>query len=64
MINDHSNGDGGNLLLALYVLCFLISSKVGFFNALFHRQNDAFHNLCYISRGALTGTRNSLMGPQ
>ena len=28
-----------------------------------HRQDNTFHGLCYTSRGALAGTRNSSMGP-
>ena len=28
-----------------------------------HRQNNTYHSLCYTSRGALAGTRNSSMGP-
>ena len=28
-----------------------------------HRQNNNDHGLCYTSRGALAGTRNSSMGP-
>ena len=28
-----------------------------------HRQDNTYHGLCYTSRGALTGTRNSSMGP-
>ena len=28
-----------------------------------HRQDNTYHNLCYTSRGALAGTRNSSMGP-
>ena len=28
-----------------------------------HRQDCIYHSLCYTSRGALAGTRNSLMGP-
>ena len=28
-----------------------------------HRQDNTYHSLCYTSRGALAGTRNSLMGP-
>ena len=27
-----------------------------------HRQDSTYHGLCYTSRGALAGTRNSLMG--
>ena len=29
-----------------------------------HRQDNTYHSLCYTSRGALAGTRNSSMGPQ
>ena len=28
-----------------------------------HRQDNTHHSLCYTSRGALAGTRNSSMGP-
>ena len=28
-----------------------------------HRQDNTYHSLCYTSRGALVGTRNSSMGP-
>ena len=28
-----------------------------------HRQDNSYHGLCYTSRGALAGTRNSSMGP-
>ena len=28
-----------------------------------HRQDNTYHNLCYTSRGALAGTKNSSMGP-
>ena len=28
-----------------------------------HRQNNTYHDLCYTSRGALAGTRNSSTGP-
>ena len=28
-----------------------------------HRQDRTYHGLCYTSRGALAGTRNSSMGP-
>ena len=27
-----------------------------------HRQDNTYHSICYISRGALAGTRNSSMG--
>ena len=28
-----------------------------------HRQDSTYHGLCYTSRGALAGTRNTSMGP-
>ena len=28
-----------------------------------HKQDNTYHGLCYTSRGALGGTRNSSMGP-
>ena len=28
-----------------------------------HRQDSTYHGICYTSRGALAGTRNSSMGP-
>ena len=28
-----------------------------------HRQDSTYHSLCYTSRGALAGTRNSSVGP-
>ena len=28
-----------------------------------HRQDNTYHSLCYTTRGALAGTRNSSMGP-
>ena len=28
-----------------------------------HRQDNTYHILCYTSREALAGTKNSLMGP-
>ena len=37
MVIDHSDSEKGNLLPALYVLCFLISSKVFF---LMHHSTD------------------------
>ena len=28
-----------------------------------HKQDNTYHSLCYTTRGALAGTRNSSMGP-
>ena len=61
MVKDHSDCERGNPLLP-HRLLFPISSKV-FLYASSHRQDNTYHILCYTSRGALAGTRNSSMGP-
>ena len=61
MVKDHSDNKRGNPLHP-HGLLFLISSK-GSFTASSHRQDNTYHGLCYTSRGALAGTRNSSMGP-
>ena len=45
MVKDHSDSDRGNPLLPL--------------NAPSHRGDITYHGICYISRGAPVGTRNS-----
>ena len=50
MIEDHSDSERGNPLLP-HGLLFPISSK-----------DNTYHSLCYTSRGALAGTRNSSVG--
>ena len=40
---------------------FRLAAKVLLY-ASSHRQDDTYHGLCYTSRGALAGTRNSSMG--
>ena len=57
MVNDHSDSERGNPLPP-HGLLFPISSKV-FLYAPSHRQDSTYHGLCYTSRGALAGTRNS-----
>ena len=47
MVKDHSDSEKGNLILY----------------APSHRQDNTHHGLCYTGRGALSGTRNSSMGP-
>ena len=51
MVKNHSDSERGNPL-PLHWLLFPIS-----------RQDSTYHGLCYTSRGALAGTRNSSMGP-
>ena len=60
MVKDRSDGKRGNPLLP-HGLLFLISSKGSFI--CINPQDNTYHSLCYTSCGALTGTRNSSMGP-
>ena len=62
MVKDHSDSKreetrcrhmGYSFRLAAMVLLYASS----------HRQDNTYHGLCYTSRGALAGTRNSSMGP-
>ena len=41
---------------------FILAARVLLY-APSHRQDSTYHGLCYPSRGALAGTRNSSMGP-
>ena len=59
MVKDHSVSERG-IPLPPHGLLFPISSKGSFICI---RQDDTYHGLCYTSRGALAGTRNSSMGP-
>ena len=61
MVKDHSDSERGNPLPP-HRLLFPISSKGSFIYASSHRQDNTYHILCYASRGALAGTRKSLMG--
>ena len=62
MVTDHSDSERGNPLLP-HGLLFPISSNGFLLYASSRRQDNTYHNLCYTSRGALAGTRNSSMGP-
>ena len=61
MVKHHSDSEKGNPLPP-HRLLFPINSKV-FLYAPSHRQDSTYNGLCYTSRGALTWTRNSSMGP-
>ena len=53
MVKDHSDIEKGySFRLTARVLLYASS----------HRQESTYHGLCYTSRGALVGTRNSSMG--
>ena len=58
MVKDHSDNERGNPLLP-HRLLFPNSSKGSF---ICQRQDNTYHSLCYTSRGALAGMRNSSMG--
>ena len=62
MVKDHSDSEKG-IPLPPHRLLLSINSKVVVFYAPSHRQDNTYHGLCYTSRGALAGTRNSSMGP-
>ena len=54
MVKDHSDSEKGySFRLTARVLLYAPS----------RRQDSTYHGLCYTSRGALAGTRNSSMGP-
>ena len=61
IVKDHSECQKGNPLLP-HRLFFLLTARVILY-APSHRQDSKYHSLCYTSRGALAGTRNSSMGP-
>ena len=61
MVKDHSDSEKANPLPP-HRLLLSINSKVLLY-APSHRQDNTYHGLCYTSRGALVGTRNSSMGP-
>ena len=60
MVNDHSDSERGNPLPP-HRLLFPLTARVVLY-APSHRQDSTYHGLCYTSRGALAGTRNSSMG--
>ena len=63
MVKDHSDSERGNPLPPHGLLySFWLTARV-LLCAPSHRQDSTYHGLCYTSRGALTGTRNSSMGP-
>ena len=59
MVKDHSDSERRNPLPP-HRLLFSFSSKGSFICI---RQDNTYHRLCYTSRGALAGMRNSSMGP-
>ena len=62
MIKDHSHSEKGNPLPP-HGLLFPVNSKGSFMCTISTDRITTYHGLCYTSRGALAGTRNSSMGP-
>ena len=63
MVKDHSDSEKGNPQPPHTVgYSFRLAARVLLY-APSHRQDSTYHGLCYTSRGALAGTRNSSMGP-
>ena len=62
MVKDHSDSEIGHPPLPLHGLHFPRAARVLLY-APSHIQDRTYHGLCYTSRGSLTGTRNSSMGP-
>ena len=61
MVNDLSDSERKPAAGTLAIL-FRLTAIVLLY-APSHRQDSKYHGLCYTSRGALAGTRNSPMGP-
>ena len=61
-VKDHPESERGNPLPLLMGHTFRLAAGVHIY-ASSHRQDNTYDGLCYTSRGALAGTRNSSMGP-
>ena len=59
MVKDHYDSKKGNRYIGYY---YRLTARVLLY-APSHRQDNTYYGLCYTSRGALAGTRNSSMGP-
>ena len=57
MVKDHSDSERGNMDYSIRLTARVLLYAPS------HRQDSTYHDLCYTSRGALAGTRNSSMGP-
>ena len=61
MVKDHSDSEKGNPWRHIGY-SYRLTPRVLLY-APSHRQDNTYHGLCYTSRGALAGTRNSSKGP-
>ena len=62
MVKDHSDSERVETRCHHMGYSFRLTAKILLY-APSHRQDSTYHGLCYTSRGALAGTRNSSMGP-
>ena len=62
MVKDHSDSEREKTRCRHMGYSFRLAARVLLY-ASSRRQHDTYHCLCYTSRGALAGTRNSSMGP-
>ena len=64
MVKDHSDSEKGNPLPPYTDIgySYRLTARILLY-APSHRQDNTYHGLCYTSRGAMAGTRNSSMGP-
>ena len=62
MVKDHSDSEREETHSRHMGYSFRLTARVLLY-APSHRQDSTYHSLCYSSRGALAGTRNSSMGP-
>ena len=62
MVKDHSDSERQETRCRHMGYSFRKAARVLLY-APSHRQESTYHSLCYSSRGALAGTRNSSMGP-
>ena len=61
MVKNHSDSEKDNPLPP-HSYSYRLTARV-ILHAPSHIQDNTYHGLCYTSRGALAGTRNSSMGP-
>ena len=60
MVKNHIDSEAGNPVPSFHGLLFSVGSK-GSFYALYHRQDNTYHNLLYTICGALVGMGKTQM---
>ena len=62
MVKDHSDSEREETRCRHVGYVFRLAARVHL-HALSYRHDSSYHGVCYITRGALDGMRNSSMGP-